>query len=519
VSPKYLLPVAVVLVAVLMGAPVPILDEESYLAITAHFDVWRPYNWWRPWPPWYGGTEPDAFVYAHPPLFLEWVAMWRGLSDDPVVARALCGVPMAALLGWSAGRLIERVSARPALAMAVWFSAPIVVLGVQRGLMPDLMVAALATTAVMGWREAESADPHKSLRWLIFGGLALGLAAWTKYPALALVPVLMVHGWWAGRLRATWPFWVAAAIPWLAGEVALVAIYGRVHLVEVLTRASEISRGTGPGRALGLLVRIPLGVAALGLFVRGYRWLWIPAFVLGGAVSLWSWPADMTLGQRLTLSAWAIVGAAFVALAVFALVRGWRRRDGDRVLLSLWVLSVFGGVWAVHNFAAPRYLLPAMLPLALLLVREVGALPVGRTLLLVGAGLHLVGGIVLTAAEHRFFSSAADLADQIQGQLPAGASGSYTGEWSFRWRMDAHGWDFYTGEPASGTLVAAPTNSSPGALPAGWTEVTKLHADSDFPVRVVHDSMQIGLYAETLGALPVGWADGPVEEVTLWRVP
>ena len=31
--------------------------EESYLAITQNFDALRPYHWWRPWPPWYGGSE------------------------------------------------------------------------------------------------------------------------------------------------------------------------------------------------------------------------------------------------------------------------------------------------------------------------------------------------------------------------------------------------------------------------------------------------------------------------------
>ncbi len=508
--------VACVLVAVIMAAPVPVLDEESYLAITAHFDPLRPYHWWRPWPPWYGGSEPDAFVYAHPPLFLEWVALWRSLSADAVIVRALAGIPVAALFGWSAGRLINRTVTRKPLAAAMWFGTPIVMLGMQRGLMPDLMVAALATTAVMGWREAMDSGP-RSTRWLVLGGLALGLAAWTKYPALVLVPVLLIHAGWAGRLRATWPFWVAALVPWLLGEMLLLLMYGRFHLLEVLSRASEISRGTGPGRALGLLVRLPLGVAALGLLVRGYRWMWIPAFLLGGGVTLWGWPEDMVLTQRLSLIALATLGAGHLVLVVFCLIRGWRQRDSDRVLLALWCLAVLGTVWGVHNFAAPRYMLPAVLPLAVLWVREVGAVPVGRTLLMVGIVVHVVGGVLVTMAEHRFFQGAADLADQVHNRHPSG--GFYTGEWSFRWRMDHHDWRFYTGDAPSGSLVAAPINSSPGALPADWQLVDSMAGESTFGVRVVKDSMQIGLYAETLGALPVGVVSGPIEEVTLWRVP
>jgi hypothetical protein len=36
---------------------------------------------------------------------------------------------------------------------------------------------------------------------------------------------------------------------------------------------------------------------------------------------------------------------------------------------------------------------------------------------------------------------------------------------------------------------------------------------------LVAESAQIGMYAETLGALPVGWSSEPLEEVVLWRVP
>ena len=99
-------------IAVFLAASVPILDEESYLAITVQFDVLRPYHWWRPWPPWFGGTEPDAFVYAHPPLFLTWVAVVQDWAEGIRPVRLLASIPPAALLGWSAGRLLEGLTRR-----------------------------------------------------------------------------------------------------------------------------------------------------------------------------------------------------------------------------------------------------------------------------------------------------------------------------------------------------------------------------------------------------------------------
>ena len=498
-------------VAVFLAASVPILDEESYLAITQNFDVLRPYHWWRPWPPWYGGSEPDAFVYAHPPLFLAWVAFWQNVAGGVVKTRLLAAVPVAALLGWSGGRLIDATCRRPKLALACWIGAPIVVLGLQRGLMPDLLVAALCTTAVVGWRG------RSDRKMAVLGGVALGLAAFTKYPALVLVPVFLLHGWRTARLAGSLPFWLGAAIPWLAGEGWLFVVYERVHLLEVLTRASEISRGSGEGRALALFVRLPLGVAVLGLLARGHRWLWLPAFVLAAAVNLWAWPEDLGDGQRATLFGFALLGALPLVVAGINVVRGWRapEQESDRLLLSLWALAVLAGVWGVHNFAAPRYMLAAMLPLALLLVLELGDQPRARQLMWAGAAIHGVLALMLTVVEHRFFEAGADLARAAVVRFEPAA---YTGEWSFRHEMDAAGARFYTGEAKPGEVVVGPTNSSPGELPSTWVELGSISADESMGFRVVDDSSHIGLYAETLGALPIGRSAHPIEEVTAWKV-
>lgn len=500
------------LVAVFFTATVPVLDEESYLAITANFDPLRPYHWWRPWPPWFGGTEPDAFVYAHPPLFLQWVAFVQRLAEGLQPIRLLAGVPFVILLGWSAGRLLERTCRHPRLALAVWLSSPIVVLGLQRGLMPDLMVVALGTTAVLGWRE-------RSIHWFQWvGGVALGLACLTKYPSLALVPVFLIHGWRTGGLRSSWRFWLAAALLWLMGEGWLAAVYGRIHLLEVLTRASEISRGTGEGRAMALLVRLAFGVSGLALLSRGARWMWAPAVLVGSAVCLWAWPEDALQWQRIVLVACAIVGAALVAVAGAGVVRGFRQgeAESDRLLMGLWALSVIGGVWGVHNFAAPRYLLGAILPISILLIIEVGDRSLGRTLVWIGAGVNVIVALALTVTEHRFFETSADLARATIVQFQPT---HYTGEWAFRHEMDGAGVQFFTGSAPSGSRIAAPVHSSPGELPPGLIEVGRISADESTGLRMIAETAQIGWYAETLGALPLGWSAEPLEEVVTWRVP
>ena len=123
---------------------------------------------------------------------------------------------------------------------------------------------------------------------------------------------------------------------------------------------------------------------------------------------------------------------------------------------------------------------------------------------------------MITMAEHRYFEAGATLADEVAASHSE--PGFYTGEWSFRWRMAHHGWTFYTGQAPHGAVVVAPTHGSPGALPSGWEEIGRSAVTAAFPLRLVDDPNHVGLYAETLGASPLGWGQGPVEEVITWRV-
>ena len=60
----------------------------------------------------------------------------------------------------------------------------------------------------------------------------------------------------------------------------------------------------------------------------------------------------------------------------------------------------------------------------------------------------------------------------------------------------------------------------PESLPSGLVETWgRISAEESFGPRVLNESLQIGLYAETLGALPIGWSDQPIEEVVAWQVP
>ncbi len=524
--PRLGLCVLAVLLVPALAAALPVLDEESWLELARGLDPARPYDWWRPWPPWGSAAAPDAFVFAHPPGFLLWLHAWArpGLPVWPVKVAA--AVPWAALLGWSAGRTAERLAHRPWLAGLAFLFAPITLLGLQRGMMPDLMVTALEAAAVCWWLEGQATPGRTGARWLLWSGLALGLAAATKYPALVLLPVLALHASARRSLRRSLPMLLGFAGVFVAVEGWLAVAYGRVHLAEVLLRAGEIPRGAAGARWLGTAVRLALGVTLLPVVLAPWR-RGLPAALLGvGALLLWGLPEGTGRRDVLVAGAFATVGVMALGLALRELLwpaapRADRSR-GDGVLVGAWLLAVVGAVLVGHNFSAPRYLLPAMLPLALLIDRVAARRPDTRLLLGLGIGLSAVLGLATTVAEHRFHE-AADAAAQRAVELaaPLGPAGCFTGEWALRWRLRQAGWAFCP-TPADvlalppGRVVLGPTQSSPGALPATLARVDAVSMGHGW-LRVVDAPAGVGLYGETLGLVPLALRPGPLETVTLWR--
>lgn len=518
--PRLVLTAAAALVAVCLASGVPVLDEESYLDLARQLDPARPYDWWRAWQPWGEARPPDAYVYAHPPLFLMWLEAWMGEGRAlPVRAlKAAAALPPAMLLGWSAGRLAERVTRRPLLAGGAWLAAPITVLGLQRGLMPDLLVTALGTFAVVSWLEGQAQGGAVRARWLAFAGAALGLAAFTKYPALVLLLPLALHARAVDGWRAMWAFALAFVLTFGLGEAWLWASYGRPHLLEVLLRAGEIGRGGPLGRGLGLLSRLGLvGVPALPLLLWPWRRdapVWV---VVGGLLALVGAPSGTPVAQVALLAALASVGAALVSVAVLALGRRGRlddRTPGDGLLLGAWALAVVLGVLLAHNYAAPRYLMPAMLPLALLVARSAEKHFDAALALQVGSAVAGALALAVTVAEHRFHGAQVDAAEAALAEAPE--PGRFSGEWAFRWRMEQAGWTWWGGGPLpAGVTVISATQAAPRAIPDGWTEVDH-HARGRGTLRVLDAAGGVALYGETIGAVPLGLGDGMLEEAVTW---
>ena len=525
---RWLVPAALVSVVPFLGKA-PVIDEESYLWLGAHVSWLRPYDWHRVWQPFVppdASAAPDSFIYAHPPLFLWFLAAMHALAPAVWAARLLVAVPFIALLAWGVARWARLTTKHPSLAAGLWLSSACVQLALQDSLMIDLPAVALVTAGLALYREGMEEGEQ-----LWAAGLVLGLAVATKYSmGMVVVPVLIHLGLALFRKRLGWQHALAVGVPLLTvpalGEAAMLAVYGRLHIWEVIAHRSDIVSGPAGARMLGILARMALlPLPLVLLYVR-------PGLAaLGAALGLLTLvaihPAGLAGGDLAVLLACVMLGGVGVVRAVAAVAAGpRRRRKGDRddaLLLGAVVLGVGAGVLWGHNYASARYLLPAAAPLAILVVRSAEEAAGGKTGVRVSILLSILLALVLAVADYRFgragVETATMVADRVEKRAPPDKR--FAGEWSFRYTLEQRGWTRYIpGETlAPGTLIAVAEHESPGELSrSAWEPMDRVESVDHFVFRVMLPGRGISLYSETLGVLPFGIAGGPLETATVYRV-
>ena len=364
-----------------------------------------------------------------------------------------------------------------------------VVMPMTRSLMPDLMVSALGLYALSIYLSRDLKD-----RWsIVGGGVLLGLAMWTKYPAILLLFVPLILERNAHKLA----YFVLPAINvFLLGEMWLFFQYDQWHLLTVLSESDVVGRGALGHRAFGIPIR--LGLSALPMALVGVRRH--PFFPLG-VIAVGIYLLDWKLGLCLALG-----------LSTLGLM--WK---GDR-WMSVWIGLVLLGVVVGHNYAAPRYWLVAMVPLAILACRHLQQWSLGHRWGLLGVSFLWATGMLFTERHHA--EQSVKLAMTALSKLPADLnkdSLAFSGEWTFRSQMLDVGIVPFDGTQS---LVLTAVNAA-GWTPhveEGWQLLESWEAAGSY-MRLSSSADSVGWYADTLGAYPV-WMSGaaePIERVELWK--
>jgi hypothetical protein len=468
----------------LLSNPLPVLDEGGYLWISENMSWDRPYDWKLPWPPY---EEKNAYIYAHPPLFLWSLKGLLSLCSIDVAQWGLALFWQTVLCGSVAWLSFDKLQ-KPWLGVLLWMSLAGVALPCNRSFMPDLQVCALATASMVIW-----ICFNRSTGWLLLCGVLLGLASWTKYPALLLVFVPFIH---ATRIKSALLVLLGCASIVIIGEFWLYTAYDSIHLFEVIKRAPEIARSSFGSRFVGVFNRLPLSAFGLVfmLLLTSGRWKYL---LFGFGYTIVSYIAvQMEISQVIMAG---LLGA--IGMQVLRLMAG-------TTAFHTWAWLVFLGVLLTHNYASPRYLLLAMLPLVILSLQQTSRFVVAR--------IAIVGSFLITIAlsqAEKFHSQEGNrLALESYKEFP---SAHFSGEWTFAWRMQKMGASGYRNLKPDTVIVA--TESAGGIRAQDGYELHKTYQGHTYPFQLVSSSESVGYYADTLGYWPVILKNDSIEQVQIWK--
>ena len=506
VPPSVLATLAVLLCTVPALNRPPHVDDANFLVLArgARLDPFRPHDISINWQ---GTTERAFDVLSNPPGIAWWLAPVVDASD-PV--RHLWMWPWLLLACWGAARLGDRVAGRPATAILLLCASPAALLAATAWT-PDLPLLA-CTLAGMAGLLAPRAPGGSRIPW----ALLLGLGAWFRYSALALIPLAGLWPALRRDFRTAARLTLAAALPTVVLALHDVVAYGEWHVLamtrfqgisdtprDVLRKLIAAVATLGGGLVLPILAatrpRRALGGALVGL-----------ALGMGGAIL-----SAQTGTNAAWTMLWTTAGGAVLGAALSPATR----------LDQFFACWLFGGLLFLLKlrFTATRYWLPFAAPAVLTV------LPMASRPLRIGA---VVGTLSLALAisldDHAMARAHEALAQEVDDRVTElGIQHKvFSGHWGLQHHLEARGWTALEedapvppGTAWARSTVAWPQDPAPGCrtpagtfdrAPAGWrVRSHSAQIAGNVHAHVLSASPPIEVYA------PFGLGIDPYDSITL----
>jgi 4-amino-4-deoxy-L-arabinose transferase-like glycosyltransferase len=517
------------------------IDDPTFLAIARQLarDPWRPYSFSINW---LGSERPAFTILANPPLVPAYIALARSVLGESEVALHAAFIPIALLAAWGVWRCAGCFVRHRATAAALFLVTPAFVVS-SHTLMPDVALVALAAHAVAsvvsGFRARRSLP-------VALGAFVAGLAFLTRYNGLVLIPLFLV-AWWLHRRGNEW------RVAWVAVPLAVaglwtwhnVAVYGAPHVlaaasVQGLRGGAVFAKATATVSYLGGAGVFPLAVLALAAAQPALRGPMATSVVSAVPVALVAgWLYLQSPTGTLALLVLLASAGVYLAAAVQLIRRGLAPVSGNA---EAWLLGAWlGGVLLFNQlllFASVRYLLPAILPAVLALVRVTEGEAHGARSV---AWLRIAAGLTLALA---LGLSVGDMQLAGAGRTAASALGTPAdGTGPTRWFVGHWGFQYYMERTGARALDAAADSLPPGDLLvlSRYADPHRIHGDlwprlrplrivevpSRWPVRTLSHRVPGFFHANRapLGPdrspvvfLPYAFSTEPLDRLYLYRV-
>jgi hypothetical protein len=493
-----------------------------------------------------GNECPNTFeAMAHPPLvpyaMAAIAATTGGFRERPLHLGFLVFALVAAAAMYD---LARRFTEGPLEATLLLVSAPIFLLSAE-SLMTDMPALALSMGGLALFVRGVDSERRA---FVCAGGLLVGLALLTRYSTLSVIPLLLAYAIAKGRWRAALPALGATGLVFAFWAAQNLAVHGTLHVVASARHYRLFFEGRGFD-ALGLARKALGDGAALGgtTFAAALLLLLKPTrrrlrvFGLAGFAAFFFFLLVPEGIERLAtyrgLEILAICGgfAAGVLLVVEALVSAREEAafgataglPRDALFLAFWLaLSLLAAILLLP-FGAARYVLPALPPLVILLVRRWQPLLAGRRARLVLGAIVLQGlglGSVLGLADAELADRYRRVALQLRHDHPHRRLW-FVSEWGFRHYMGAVGGRYLRStdeSPDVGDLIVRPAVAGMHEMSPGVTRRAVLYhripLQSRWPIRLMSFDAKAGYYSHHWGLLPWAPSHAPLETIDIFEV-
>jgi 4-amino-4-deoxy-L-arabinose transferase-like glycosyltransferase len=474
---------------------------------------------------WFDRTLPMTDSTENPPLASYYIAAVASLAGWSERVLHLAFLLPALAAAWGTYSLAKNHCRRPFLAALIAVLTPAFLISATTVMCDVMLLAFWVWTLVV----FERALPKNSIAAFVACGCLAGLAAWTKFFGLALVPLLAVYGLCRVR-RAGW--WMTAFIIPLLFAAVYECIGYKLYGHEMFLSAAHYSNHAHARTFIKLGQKIIIGLGFVGgcflpaLFYLPLLWsrriiLAMPCLMAAGlfifphmpafAWVLWNDDGSLKWGVFFESAILTVAGVYVVILTIADL---WKNRDTASLLIFLWMGGVLvftiGVNWSING----RSLLPAVPVLGILVARRMEQRGVthGRWepwQLFGPAVLAGVVGMFLAKADYDLANTNRAAAKLLLAQRQeSGKPLWFQGHWGFQYYMEHGGAkpvEMDAPRLTAGTVVVVPTQDKEDYLMATSSEFHLLEVKKYEPntlCATMDPAAGAGFYSADLGPLP-----------------
>lgn len=488
---------------------------------------------------WYGQNMPMSLVNQNPPLIAYYIAAISLIGGMGEIALHSAFILPNILFSLGTYMLARLLTPRPFLAATLAVCSPAFMVS-STNIMCDTLMVALYVWSIYCWIHGWTINKQ---HFLIFSAALIFLATLTKYFAITSIPLLLAYSIFKQKSYDNRMLFLLLPVICL---VFFQYFSNQKYGVGLFSYAATYAIKEGPSfHFRELMFKTLSGFAFVGgsvlsiIFFVPFLWrraTWPRLVIIPVVLSLLVLvnptltPDSKGLpGNFLFILQFSLLGSGGMLLIILAGAHLWHNKDGETVLLFLWIIGTFAFTCYLNHMVTVRNLLPMIPAATILLTRRLKTIPtlVGSTrqLKLIAPLLAtLTITLSVTIADYRLADSqrrAAIYFEKAYRHYPR--SIYFLGHWGFQYYMEQFGaqaLDFNNYQFDEGDIIIIPANN----CNTNWSRrdimqpVVKKIFYLGGIVSTMSGKMGAGFYSDRIGSLPFVFGVSPDEEYYVYRI-